>query len=99
MNTSPQVPKSPVLERQEAMNPTISITIVCTPEQLELVHESVAALQQALYGMGVAFSVETSRPSANSPSDLADALRDPDSCARGFEEVERGIVHRPEPER
>ena len=80
------------------MNPTISITIVCTPEQLELVHESVAALQQALYGMGVAFSVKITRPPVNPPSDLNDALRDPDTFVNGFEEVERGIVHRPEPE-
>jgi hypothetical protein len=81
------------------MNPTISITIVCTPEQLELVHESVAALQQALYGMGVGFSVKTTRPPRNPPIDLAEALRDPGAFVSGFEEVERGIVHRPEPER
>ena len=80
------------------MNPTISITIVCTPEQLELVHERVGALQQALYGMGVAFSVKTTRPPSNPPIDLAEALRNPDAFVRGFEEVERGIVHRPEPE-
>ena len=81
------------------MNPSISITIVCTPEQLELVYERVAALQQALYGMGVGFSVKTTRPPRNPPIDLAKALRDPGAFVSGFEEVERGIVHRPEPER
>jgi hypothetical protein len=80
------------------MNPTISITIVCAPEQLELVHERVAALQQALYDMGVAFSIKTTRPPRNPPIDLAEALRDPGAFVRGFEEVERGIVHRPESE-
>ncbi len=77
------------------MKPTISITIICTPEQLELVHETAAALQQALHGMGVAFSVRTTRPPINPP--IAEALRDPGAFASGFEEVERGIVHRPGP--
>jgi hypothetical protein len=65
---------------------------------LELVHERVAALQQALYGMGVAVSVKTTRRPKNPSIELAEALRDPDAFVRGFEEVERGIVHRPEPE-
>lgn len=78
------------------MNPTVNITIVCTSEQLELVHESVTALQQALYGLGVAFSVTTTRPPGSPPIDLAEAVRDPDTFASGFEEVVRGLVHRPE---
>ena len=80
------------------MNPTISITIVCTPEQLEFVRERVTALRQDLYAMGVAFSVTTTRPPGSPAVDLAEALRDPDAFVSGFEEVQRGIVYRPEPE-
>jgi hypothetical protein len=80
------------------MNPTISITIVCTPEQLARVQENIDALQQALYGLDVAFSVKTTRPPKNPSIELAEALRDPDAFLSGFEEVERGVVRRPEPE-
>jgi hypothetical protein len=80
------------------MNSTISITIVCMPEQLEPVRDRVTALHQDLYSLGVAFSVTTTRPSSNPVIDLAEALRDPDAFVGGFEEVERGIVHRREPE-
>jgi hypothetical protein len=84
--------------KQGAMNPTININIVCTLEQLELVGESVNELQQSLYSMGVGSSVTTTRPPGNPPIDLAEALRHPDAFVSGFEEVERGMVHPPEPE-
>lgn len=81
------------------MNPTISITIVCTSEQLALVEERVFALQQDLYRLGAAFSIETTRPPRNPPMDVAEALRNPEAFLAGLEEVQHGIVHQPEPGR
>ena len=85
--------------KQGAMNPTItiSINIVCTPEQLELVDAFTHELQQVLSATGVASPVTTRTP-GKPPIDVADVLRGTHVLVNGVDDVERWGVYRPEPE-
>ena len=51
-----------------ARQPTITISIVCSPEQLAHVQARVSALQADLCRLGMAFSVSTHRDPPPRPS-------------------------------
>jgi hypothetical protein len=76
---------------------TITISIVCTPEQLADVQARVSALQADLSRLGVAFSVTTHREPPRRPSmTLEEAQRDPQAFAAGFVEAEQTVHFDPE---
>lgn len=76
---------------------TITISIVCTPEQLAEVEARVSALQADLYRLGVAFSVSTHHDPPPRPTmTLQEAQRDPQAFLAGFAETERSIHFDPD---
>jgi len=79
------------------VQPTISISIVCSPEQLADVQARVSALQADLYRLGVAFSVTTHQAPPPPPTmTLEEAQRDPQAFLAGFAETERSVHFDPE---
>ena len=77
--------------------PTITISIVCSPEQLADVQARVSALQADLYRLGVAFSVSTHQEPPPRPTmTLQEAQRDPQAFLAGFAETERSVHFDPE---
>jgi hypothetical protein len=77
--------------------PTISISIVCSPEQLADVQARVSALQADLYRLGVAFSVSTHHDPPPRPTmTFEEAQRDPQGFLAGFAETERSVHFDPE---
>jgi hypothetical protein len=79
------------------MQPTVSISIVCSPEQLAHVQARVSALQGDLYQLGVAFSATTHHEPPPRPSmTLEEARRDPQAFPAGFAETERSVHFDPE---
>ena len=79
------------------MQPTIAISIVCSPEQLADVQARVSALQTDLYRLGVAFSVSTHHDPPPRPTmTLEEAQRDPRAFLAGFAETERSVHFNPE---
>jgi hypothetical protein len=80
-----------------ARQPTITISIVCSPEQLAHVQARVSALQADLCRLGMAFSVSTHRDPPPRPSlPLEEAQRDPRAFLAGFAETERSVHFDPE---
>ena len=80
-----------------ARQPTITISIVCTPGQLADVKARVSALQADLYRLGVACSVSTHHdPPARPTMTLKEARRDPQAFLDGFAETERSVHVDPE---
>jgi hypothetical protein len=80
-----------------AVQPTITISIVCSPEQLPAVQARVRALQTDLSRLGVAFSVSTHHDPPPRPTiTLAEAQRDPRAFLAGFAETERSVHFDPE---
>jgi hypothetical protein len=74
------------------MQPTISISIVCSPEQLADVQARVSALQADLHRLGVAFSVSTHQEPPPRPTmTLDEAQCDPRAFVAGFVETERSV--------
>src|SRR5438270_3300877 len=74
--------------------PTITISIVCSPEQLADVQARVTALQADLYRLGVAFSVSTHHDPPPRPTmTLEEAQRDPQAFVAGFAETEHCCRH------
>ena len=71
--------------------PTITISIVCSPEQLAHVQARVSALQADLYRLGVAFSVSTHRDPPRPSMTLEEAQRDQQAFLAGFAETERSV--------
>jgi hypothetical protein len=79
------------------MQPTISISIVCSPEQLADVQARVSTLQADMQRLGVASSVSTHHDPPPRPSmSLAEAQRDPRAFLASFAETERSIHFDPE---
>ena len=77
--------------------PTITISIVCSPEQLAAVQARLRALQTDLSRLGVAFSVSTHHDLLPRPTmTLEEAQRDPQGFLAGFAETERSIHFDPE---
>ena len=80
-----------------ARQPTITISIVCSPEQLAHVQARVSALQADLCRLGIAFSVSTHRDPPPRPSlPLEEAQRDPRAFLAGFAETEHSAHVDPE---
>jgi hypothetical protein len=76
---------------------TITISIVCSPEQLADVQARVSALQADLCRLGVGFSVTTHQdPPSGPPMTLQEAQRDPRAFLAGFVETERSVHFDPE---
>ena len=80
-----------------ARQPTITISIVCSPEQLADVQTRMSALHADLYRLGVAFSVTTHRDPPPRPTmTLEEAQRDPQAFLAGFAETEHSAHFDPE---
>ena len=78
------------------MQPTISISVVCTPEQLAQVQARVNALQADLYRLGVAFSVSTHHDPPPRPTmTLEEPQRDPQAVLAGFAQTEHSATSIP----
>ena len=76
---------------------TITINIVCSPEQLADIQARVSALQADLYRLGVAFSVSTHHDPPPRPTmTFEEAQRDAQGFLAGFAETERSIHFDPE---
>ena len=74
------------------MQPTISISIVCSPEQLANVQAHISPLQAGLHQLGVAFSVSTHHDPPPRPTvTLEEAQRDPQAFLAGFAETEHSV--------
>lgn len=70
----------------------ITITIVCSPEQLADVQARVSALQADLDRLGVAFSVSTRHdPPLRPTMTLDEAQRDPQAFLAGFAHTARSV--------
>ena len=81
-----------------ARQPTITISIVCSPEQLAHVQARVSALQADLYRLDVAFSVSTHHepPPPRPTMTLEEVQHDPQAFLAGFAETERSVHFDPE---
>ena len=72
--------------------PTITISIVCSPEQLAEVQTRISTLQADLDRLSVAFSVSTHHDPPPQPSmTLEEAQRDQQAFLAGFAETERSV--------
>ena len=81
-------------ERRISNSPTITVSIICSPEQLADVQARVSALQGDLC---VAFSVSTHHDPPPRPTvALEEAQRDPQAFLAGFAETERSVHVDPE---
>jgi len=75
----------------------MTISIVCTPEQLADVQAHVSALQANLHRLGGAFSVTTHQAAPPRPTmTLTEAQRDPQAFVAGFVETEQAVHFDPE---
>jgi hypothetical protein len=80
-----------------ARQPTITIGIVCSPEQLADVQARVSALQADLQRVGGGLlGQRPPRAAAASDDDPRAAHRDPQAFLAGFAETERSIHFDPE---
>ena len=80
-----------------AVQATITVSIICSPEQLADVQARVSALQADLYRLDVAFSVRTQHNPPPRPSmTFEEAQRDPQAFLAGFAETEHSVHFDPE---